>query len=61
MSSTGDDIIENVATEDHWTILSDVYKMLMDANVLNTPASTRIIDFKHPDELKVCRYNKFVI
>lgn len=34
-------------------ILRDVYKMLIDANVLNTKTSDMIIDFKFPGELKV--------
>lgn len=53
MNIQKNDVAELVSPEDQWTILRDVYKMLIDANVLNTPASASILEFKFPDELMV--------
>lgn len=39
--------------KDDWEILRDVCKMLEESNVLNTPGSTPILNFKHPHELMV--------
>lgn len=41
---------------DEWIILRDIYKMLVDANVLNPKHSTPIVKFKHPDELMVIHF-----
>lgn len=46
-------LIKNSSSEDHWTILRHVYTMLVDANVLNTSASEKIVEFKFPDEIMV--------
>lgn len=39
--------------ENEWEILKDVYTMLIDGKVLNTPADEPIVRFKHPEELRV--------
>lgn len=36
-----------------WHILKDVYTMLVDGKVLNTPNDEPIVRFKHPAELRV--------
>lgn len=42
-----------ISHKDDWEILRDVCKMLEESNVLNTPSSTPILNFKHPHELMV--------
>lgn len=39
--------------ENEWQILNDVYTMLIDGKVLNTPNDEPIVRFKHPEELRV--------
>lgn len=36
-----------------WEILSKVYGMLMEQNVLRTPADELVVRFEHPADLKV--------
>lgn len=43
--------------ENEWEILKDVYNMLIDGKVLNTPNDEPIVRFKHPEELRVSRDN----
>lgn len=38
---------------DDWDILSGVYKMLLEQNVLQTPANEPVVRFEHPADLKV--------
>lgn len=45
--------IAEVYSEQDWEILKSVYQLLADEQILNTPASSTIVDFKFPDELKV--------
>lgn len=40
-------------TKDEWEILKDVYSMLLNGNVLNTPEKEPIVRFKYPEELLV--------
>lgn len=39
--------------DNEWQILQDVYTMLVDGKVLNTPNDEPIVRFKHPEELLV--------
>lgn len=45
--------IKNLCCQEHWDILTHVYKMLFDSNVLNTPGTVPILDFKFPEEIMV--------
>lgn len=38
-----------------WDILSKVYSLLKDENVLDTPATEPIVRFEHPENLKVSK------
>lgn len=40
-------------TKDEWEILKDVYSMLLNGKVLNTPTEEPIVRFKYPEELRV--------
>lgn len=42
-----------VYTTREFDILNDVYKLLVDGNVLGTPDCDEVVDFKFPNELKV--------
>lgn len=44
----------NPGNEKEWELLQDVYQMLCDGKVLNTPNNEPIVRFKHPEELLVC-------
>lgn len=46
--------------ENEWQILKDVYTMLLDGKVLNTPIDEPIVRFKHPEELWVSQANNVV-
>lgn len=45
--------IKNLSSKEHWEILTHVHKMLFDYNVLNTPGTVPILDFKFPEEIMV--------
>lgn len=47
------EVIDNKCELDEWTILRDIYKILVEANVLNPKPSTPIVNFKFPDEILV--------
>lgn len=53
MNEEENGIFGSDVSQDQWNILRDVYKMLVDAHILNTPPSVLIVDFKFPDELMV--------
>lgn len=38
-----------------WEFLNEIYAILKEGGVLNTPQSEPIVRFRHPDELKVSR------
>lgn len=38
-------------------LLNSVYQLLKDGNVLGTLQSSNVVDFKHPEELKVTNSN----
>lgn len=38
---------------DEWSFLKQVYDLLLEENVLHTPAEKPVVDFKFPDELRV--------
>lgn len=38
---------------DDWTLLRDVYEMLVEHKVLHTPESEPVVRFEHPADLKV--------
>lgn len=47
-------------------LLQHVYQLLTDGNVLGTPQSSNIVDFKYPEELKViipieCKIDYFIL
>lgn len=39
--------------KDDWNILSSVYKMLLEQNVLQTSVNEPVVRFEHPADLKV--------
>lgn len=43
-----------------WDILSKVYSLLKDENVLDTPATEPIVRFEHPEKLKVSNLVKII-
>lgn len=53
MSKNERKLIDEISSEKHWTILSDVYELLVNSNVLNTQSSLPVVQFKYPEELMV--------
>lgn len=53
--------IEKLISNNDWTFLNDVYDILRDGNVLNTNSSEPVVEFKHPNELKVSKRKEISI
>lgn len=45
---------KEIRDQKDWDIVADLYQILVEENVINTQKTDLVIDFKYPNELKVC-------